>query len=232
MSTRRSLDETRVLILDAGVELLTESGFSMIAHDFSLMDACRRAGLSTAGSGYKIWPSQNDFRTDVLRHMLKTDTESMLQVQRVIDAIASIDGDPGLSELIRVATQENASTTIGSTEFARYIALWSEAASDQMLEDLLVAEDRRMRHNVEALYSSLLELYHLEMVPPYEVATLSTAITAVIEGLSVGHRYARDVQIEDLKRPTGVDGALESWHLVGCMVEAIVDKFTRPVGGP
>ena len=231
MSARRSLEETRLLILDAGVELLTESGFSMLAHDFSLMDACRRAGLSTAGSGYKIWPTQNDFRTDVLRHMLTSDTGSMMQAQAIVEAIARVDGDPRLSDLIRVATQENASATIGSTEFARYIALWSEAASDPTLKGLLVAEERRLARNMEDVYTSFLERYHLEMVPPYEMSTFSTAISAVIDGLAVGYRYMQDVQIEDLKRPTGADGALESWHLAGCMVEAIVDKFTRPIGG-
>lgn len=228
MPPRRSLDETRTLILDAGVELLAEAGYAIESADLTLIDACRRAGLGTAGSGYKIWPTQQAFRTDVLRHMLVQGGNSMFRTDRLIAAFEASAGDLDKTSLLRVTSNENASATIGSAEFARYVAVWNAAGNDAQLRDDLVATQRDQFAELAELYRALLDLFDREMVPPYTVELMLRAMTSQAEGMAMSFAYDDRLGVNDIQRPTGPDGELERWHLYGCVVEAIVDTFTRP----
>lgn len=228
MPSRRSLHETRTLILDAGVELLADAGYAIESADLSLIDACRRAGLSTAGSGYKIWPTQQAFRADVLRHMLVQGGSSMFRTDRLLAAFKASAGDLDKTSLLRVTSNENASTTIGSAEFARYVAVWNAAGNDTQLRVDLLDTQREQFAELAELYRALLDLFDLEMVPPYTVELLLRAMTSQAEGMALSFAYEDDLGVDNIQRATGPDGELERWHLYGCVVEAIVEAFTRP----
>ena len=227
VAPRRTLDETRVLILDASVELLAESAYAMSPAALSLVDACRRAGLSTVGSAYKIWPTQQLFRTDVVRHLLDTDTNAMFKDDSLVDVISQAGEAPSLSTLLRIVTNENAESTIGSPEFSRAVVVWCAAASDRIFEELFVAERRQRSERLVEMYGLLLEIYGLEMAPPYTISMLVTSIQSLLTGMSLTGRYDTSIDFGPVERPTGPDGALEQWHLFGCATEAVVNGLTR-----
>lgn len=228
MVARRSLDETRTLILDAGMELLSEAGYSLQGTDVLLIDACRRAGLSTAGSGYKIWPTQRDFRVDLMRHVLYVANTTLLNTDRMVEAIGRAGEDPSLSTLIRVAATDNAEATIGAPEYFRNHAVWLAAKSDAELRERFVEAQRVQLGMLAELYEGLLAIYDREMVPPFTVDIMTLAIASEVDGLASWCSYVDDVGVGDIVRPTGPDGGDEQWHLLGCVVEAIVEAFTRP----
>lgn len=228
MAPRRSLEETRTLILDAGVELLADAGYAIESADLSLIDACRRAGLGTAGSGYKIWSTQQAFRTDVLRHMLVQGGSTMFRVDRLVAAFEASADDLDKTSLIRVTSNENATATIGSAEFARYVAVWNAAGNDPQLRTDLVDTQREQFAEIADLYRGLLDLFDREMVPPYTVDHLLRAMAAQAEGMALSFAYDDELDVTDIQRPTGPDGEMERWHLYACVVEAVIDRFTRP----
>ena len=228
VAARRNLEETRDCILDAGVELLAEADYSFDTANLSLIDACRRAGLGTAGSGYKIWSSQQEFRADVLRRLLVTGGSTMFRTDRLIAAAQDASGDLDVSSLIRVTSNENAAATIGSKEFARYVAVWSTAANDEDLRaDLLAAQEEQFATLTE-LYRALMEVFDREMVPPFTVEMLLRSMTAQAEGMAMSFAYRDELGIDDIKRPTGPNGELERWHLFSSAIEALAEAFTRP----
>jgi hypothetical protein len=228
MAARRTLGETRTLILDAGLELLREERYSLVITEVSLIDACRRAGLRTAGSGYKIWPNQQDFRTDLLRYALAASGDAMVRTDRSAAAIEQVGDDPSLSTLIRVASTENAASTIGTAEYFLNHALWLASGRDPELRARYIEAQRDVLGTLSGLYEGLLAVYDREMVPPFTVEMMALAIAAQIDGLSSFCSYVDDVGVERIVRPTGPGGEPEDWHLFGCVTEAIVAAFTRP----
>lgn len=228
VASRRTLDETRTVILDAGVELLAESDYVMSPSALSMMDACRHAGLSTAGSAYKIWPTQEEFRFDVARHLIETDTDLMLREGHLVDVVNSPGETPTLQQLIRIVTNENAASTIGSPEFSRAVTVWWAAATDPQFESIFVAERKSRTDHLVELYEVVLDVYELEMRPPFTMAMMASSIQAQLTGLAMIGRFLPSPGLEDVERPTGRNGEMERWHLFGCAAEAIVEAYTQP----
>ncbi len=228
MASRRNLEETRMAILAAGVALMRESGNSFAAANISLIDACRRAGLRTAGSGYKIWGGQGDFRSDLQRYALTESEDESGVVDRLVESVTSLGEDPDLRELIRVAATENAERLIGTTEFARTVALWLGAADDPELRRRHVEDQREALHALADIYRDLLDEHGREVRSPFTIELLTLAISAEMNGLGHFLAYADDTGAAQIDRPTGAEGTVERWHLLGCVVEALVESFTRP----
>ena len=218
------------MVLDAGLELLAEVGYSLNSTEVSLIDACRRAGLRTAGSGYKIWPTQQDFRTELLRHALTTGGDALLQTERLLATLDQAGEDPSLTTLIRIASTENANSTIGAPEYFLNHALWQAAGRDPELRERFIESQRGLLGSLAEIYEGLLAIFDREMVPPFTVDMLTLAIASEVDGLASFCGYVDDLGVGDIVRPTGPDGEAEQWHLLGCVTEAIVAAFTRPKG--
>lgn len=229
MAQRRSLDETRRRILDAAAEMVSEAGYSLRSADISLIDACRRAGLGTAGSGYKIWATQDDFQRDLVRHALLMETERDEAAGRLVEAIAELGPDPSLSDLIRVAGNENAAAVVGASWFARLIALWLAAATDSVMRQEQIESQRKLLASLGETFGELLAAFGREFRPPFTIEMLTLAIAAEMNGIGCYCAYEEDDGATVVDRPTGPGGQLERWHLVSCVVEALVEAFTRRV---
>src|SRR5690606_15574146 len=65
---RRSLEETRLLLLETGGKMLLDSGLNVTLGDLDPLAVCNRAGLTSPGSVYKLWDTREAFRTDLIRH--------------------------------------------------------------------------------------------------------------------------------------------------------------------
>lgn len=231
MPPRRSLSETRTLLLDAGAKMLVDTGFQVTVGHINLIDVCREAGLKTAGSGYKIWPSQGDFRVDLLRHLLDSIIVGTDIVDRLTQTVAGGDELPGLQELIRTIGATNAESNIDNDSYTVYVALWLAAEFDDQLRSGLRGSDTDLLDAFANLYDALLERYGREWVPPFNATLLSVSLSALVEGLAIRARFEPGVVPNDLMRPTGPDGAEEPWHLFACGAEALIEAFSRPIEG-
>lgn len=223
---RRPLDETRTRILDAGVALLEDDECGFHVEQISLIDACRYAGLSTAGSGYKIWPTQGEFRAELLQYALHKRDQIADRVRR-LDAINSaVQTDVDFIEQIRVEGRANIEGMVGSPELVRQSALWLAAVRDPTMRD----DYRQNQHEyIGALarsYQRLMDVEGRSMRPPFTVEMLAVAIETHTLGLAGFLSFGDDFGLDDIQRPTGEAGAMQSWHLLSCVIHAIVEAFT------
>ncbi|HET8930002.1 MAG TPA: hypothetical protein VFN21_05030 [Acidimicrobiales bacterium] len=229
MSRRRSLDETHDLLLDTGVRLLLDSGVNVTLGAISLMDVCRAAGLTTAGSAYKIWETQEDYRVALMRHLLREAVPGTEAIELLTAVLEAPDTDlPDLTELIRSVAAANATDSIANEASPVYLALWLAAQHDPVLADELYTADVELIDAYGAMYDALVTRYDHDWVPPFNGRLLAVSLSALVEGLDLRSRATPALVNEPLVRPTGPDGADEEWHLFACGVEALIHTFTRP----
>ncbi len=224
---RRSLDETRVVILDAACELLAEENFEPAA--VTLIDACRRAGLRTAGSGYKIWPNQAEFRTDLMRHASVRRRDLSERLDRVGSYRKLDPASEDLSERIRVAAPQSRRSEAFALELRRQTAVWLRGHADPELRVGVVESELEMVSAVAETYRKVLVDYGLMMRAPYTVEHMAVAIEAQMRGLAMLTTFDDPFDTTDIERPTGPGGQPRRWDLLACVMEAIVEAFTEPV---
>lgn len=211
--------------------MMSEAGYSLRSANITLIDACRRAGLGTAGSGYKIWPTQEAFREDLMRHALAMEGTRTEVAERLREAMVRLGPDPDLAAVIRVSAIENVEAVVGTQWFNRLIALWLAAATDDAMRDQQITTQRKLLTSLRDPFVTVLATYGREVRPPYTPEMLTMAIAAEMIGIGYYGAHDDDPDVFWVDRATGPDGQIERWHLIGCVVEAIVEAFTRPVVG-
>ncbi|HET8931538.1 MAG TPA: hypothetical protein VFN21_12835 [Acidimicrobiales bacterium] len=226
MAKRRALDETRSLLLDAGTALLAEDGVSVTLDRVTLIDVCRRAGLSTAGSAYKIWPNQQAFRAELLQHLVVRSSATFATTDQVTDLL-SADGPPlCLDELIRVAAADNAE--MNQRTYPTYLVVWLARRTDAELAATFEASEGDWLDAIVSLFTQIVEAYDLEFVPPFDAAVLGVTLSALVEGLTIRRRATPELVPDSLLLPTGENGSEQTWTPFAIGVRAIFDAYTRP----
>lgn len=228
MAPRRTLPETRAVVIEAGLALLQARGVRVAIDHIAMIDACRRAGLRTAGSAYKIWPTQADFRADLLRALSEEFTDNTEAVDRLAKVAADLPPEPdSVRELVRTGGALDADAIAHEPSFHTYLALWSAAATDPAIARALTRSRGGYVDAITELYEGLAAHFGLEFVPPFTARHLGIALNALAEGMAIVNRYYPDDVPTDLPLPTS-DGGTEPWHLFSAAALAIVERFTRP----
>lgn len=226
---RRSLADTRLLLLETGAAMVTESGPNVTIGDILLIDVCRAAGLKTTGSGYRIWPNQDEFRVDVLRYLAEETLRDRTTAEGLRAAASDVEKQLGITELIRQIGALNAERTIDGHAEPMYIALWLAGLHDEELGDVVRSSDTQRVENYAQLYTKLIESYGREFVPPYDAELLAVTLSALMAGLTIkAHSHPEIINTERL-RATGADGQDQPWHMFAAASEAIIMTYTRPV---
>ncbi len=226
MAKRRSLDETRALLLSAGAALLAERGVSVTLDRISLIDVCRRAGLKTAGSAYKIWPNQDAYRSELL-HELVVASSASFATKGQVDGVLGGDGHlPPLDELIRVVAADNAE--LNQTIYPTYLVVWLAQRTDAELAATFADAEDAWLEALVALFTAVVDAYDLEFVEPFDATILGVTLSALVEGLTIRRRATPEFVPESLPLPTGAGGADQEWAPFAIGVKAIFDAYTRP----
>lgn len=225
MAKRRSLDETRALLLSAGAALLAERGVSVTLDRISLIDVCRRAGLKTAGSAYKIWPNQDAYRSELL-HELVVASSATFTTKNQVDGLFSGDRQPSFDELIRVVAADNAE--LNKTIYPTYLVVWLAQRTDAELAATFADAEDAWLEALVALFTAVVDAYDLEFVEPFDATILGVTLSALVEGLTIRRRATPEFVPESLPLPTGAGGADQEWAPFAIGVKAIFDAYTRP----
>ncbi len=235
MSPRRSLDETRQMILAAGARLLVDAGLQVSVGTLSLLDASRAAGYTTAGSAYKIWETQDDFRIDLLRYIADSTADpnpTASGISEVLtDAQADAESRPPLDELIRTIAGADFERNAQPETAGRYVALWVASHQDRQLAGEIAASGDELLDRFARLYEAVAAAYDLEFVPPYDADLLATMLGSLVDGVAMRAGVHPERVPDDLMRPTGPDGERRPWNLYACAAQAIIEAFTRPRRG-
>lgn len=234
MATRRSLDDTKELILGAGLDLLAQSDYQFHIEAVSLIDACRHAGLGTAGSGYKIWPTQEEFRIDLLRYAVSERDALDERIKRLSAMAADPTPIADFREEIRVGALHNAKEMLESPELIRHTAMWLAASRDEELREAYRNNQDAYIRALTKAYATVMEREGRIMRPPLSVEMLATAVEAQTFGLAQVLLFGDTFDVDAIERVARSDSgddaetqqAAQQWNLLGCVIEAIVDAFT------
>lgn len=231
---RRTGEQTRALLLRAGMQMLLERGVSAGVQHIRLQDVLRRAGLTT-GAAYRLWNDQADYHRDLAVAMVR------MRVAGPADAIrARVDeliaaGASG-EEIIRGAalahvqaselTTEDPTDLLDAQSFRVALALRTTADT---WPELTEASYARHRESIEAfieVYQYVIDAYGMRLREGLTIEDFAEAMAALAEGFAIR-------SLERLGHPTyqlsGADGTpAGEWTLLGLTVRALVDSFMTP----
>lgn len=207
--------------------MLRESGVRLALKEVGLIDVCRRAGFKSAGSGYKIWATQDDFHADLLRHAAEPSSEAgVIAVSDLIDALGG--GSGGFAELVRLVATAQITDISDRPDYEVYLALWLERRADPEIARLVEEADQALLGGFADVYAAAAATYDREFVPPFNPEMLAVAISALSEGMTIRLGITPDlVPPPFLWAPDAADPPAE-WHLFATSVWALVDMMTRP----
>ncbi len=227
---RRSIDDTRALLIATGAEMVADESAVTVGR-IDLIDVCRQAGLTSVGSAYKIWDTQEDYRVDLLRHVLSRFIPGRDAIDLVTTAVAEDPAAlPSLAELIRTAAATiPADGDDGARHFSVYVGLWLASADDEVLARELHDSDVALIDAYAELYDAVIDAYGLEWKPPFDARFFATMVAALTDGLTVRSGAPGEVMERTLTRRVG-DGPGEptEWSLLACAVDALAQAFSRP----
>ena len=210
--------------------MLASAGFEVTVGKVDLAEVCQRAGLKTAGSAYKIWPTQEDYRNELLHHVLSEALD-----REAIEAVAAhqtaVSEDlPPVHELIRssVTSALDEVAAPGTKQYQVYLALWLAAPHDPALRAKLHDSDMTLIDGYINLYESLADAYELEWKPPYDARLFATLVSALTEGLTVESLSMPRIAERQLARRLPGDKAEKAWSIAACGVYALAHAALAP----
>jgi BetI-type transcriptional repressor, C-terminal len=230
---RAAREATQAAMLEAATRMLFEQpGLDVLAVLKPVEVARRCDPPRTTGAFYNIWPTQGDFRRDVLDHVL-----SVGRFQGDQDALELLAGfltdTPSTAEMVRSAADLNFKGLRGDPAITLQLALWTQHASDPEICDRIRALYGAMFERASPLYRKLLERAGRRMVPPYTVEFLAVAVTALVEGLALRWTIDPDAVPDDAGAPPGVAAdPARPWTLFSSLAYVLVMGMTEPVPTP
>jgi AcrR family transcriptional regulator len=217
---RLSATEGRHRLLDAGRQLAYDNPAGEPLANIRLKAVADVAGV-TIGAFYHYWETQDDYRLDLLRHLLEPERfDTWTQTAGAIEPL--VDEGAALVEVIRLASREGFAALCDRPDQRVSMALWAqdEAESIRLLRSMYGAVTDAWAD----LYVSVLAHYGREPRPPFDGELIAMVMTALTDGLLVRHSLEPARLEADLG---GSDG--EEWSLVSVVVLALLPTMTRPV---
>lgn len=225
MVTRRSIDETRRLLLDVGLRSLYERGISIGVTHVKLGDVAIAAGLTT-GAAYRCWESQEAFHHDLA--VAAVGWRDRHSIASTVDGIKDlVERHASWREVVRAGAAANLRSFPTDQSFITSIALRVCAQFD---EALVSAGKKRLDSafaNFSSLYGGLFEFYGRRVRPPFTIEHFTMTIAALSEGFVL--QGLSGIEHPVVEREITEPGVGTAWTLLGSAVEAIVEAFTDPV---
>lgn len=227
---RRTAEDTRRLIIDAGLTLLLERGASAGVQHIRLQEVLRTVGLTT-GAAYRIWADQTDFHRDLAIEMVRL--RFAPPSHSVESAVAPvIDGDGSMDEAIRAATADHVAyasrfhlepESRDSHAFITALSLRTAAGAWPELREASAERHAESIQGFTDFYAAMIERYGYRMRTPFTVRDFAEAMAALGEGFAVraaeGLDHPMFVVADGQEVPSG------EWTLMGLAARGLVDAF-------
>lgn len=223
---------TRSALLDAATSMLFERTGPSTLQRLKPADVVRRAHPPrTTGAFYHLWPTQEEFRRDLLVHVLSLDRFAADETTRV--AITAFLTEPvlRLDETIRIAANVNFDQLRHDPAMWVLQALWIDHPGDDEVRERLRALYADMTTRLEPLYAALLQRSGRRMRAPFDIPTLAVVLASLVEGLHV--RWAVDPAAvpDDVGAPPDVQdeaSAAARWGLFAAVTHTLFLAMTEP----
>lgn len=238
---RRSLEETRALMLEAATKLVcagtadtSEAAVSAALAHVRVKQVTEEATrivrgrlgdesapAVTTGSIYQIWPAQADFQAELLFHLTSRQAELVPglpdSIRRFEEAVEK--GITWQEALNDVLTDNHRNHRVDPI-YRVMLGFYASASNPRVREALGHYGESFTKVACEA-YQALLDTYGLRMRAPYQVDHLATSIASLLDGFHM--RWIAGYG--DLADPHGD----ENWSLVTRVAVMLFDQFTEPV---
>lgn len=182
---RRTKDETRVLLLEAGRELLRREGLPG-AINIRLSDVLDEVNL-TSGAAYNVWPSQDDFQEELALHLVENFSWSTRVVQQLLESAHEGASDP--EALIREVSLAYYRLLIHEPDFYLALQFWAVRELDVELESAIRCGYVRLQRNLVEFFVKALAGFEVEIRPPYSIDDITVAVTALTEGMALRAKF-------------------------------------------
>jgi len=225
ISMRRTLDETRALLLRTGLELLHDRGLFVAVTHIRLADVARAADLTT-GAAYRIWERQEDFHLDLAVAAIRHRNEHSLKAT-VVQIHDALDAGAPLAEVLRIGAIAHRYLVSPTDPFLIALSLRTLSTAVPELADAAQARHAESMEAFEGLYRVVLDRYRRRIRPPMGIEALSHALAALSEGFAM--QTMSGIEHPCYELPDLPPGVGSDWSLLALAVEGVVERLTEPI---
>ena len=254
---RRSREELRAVLLEAGTSLLWKRGLIGGAEHvtftevFALAEGSWGSPISPASVYKRIWATLADFQTDVLLAAAATYPDGEARSTRVAAQTVLDSADlrtagsraVALSEICRVAGEAHIRALEASRPWQIWVGIWALTVStpstqdDEILGPAIQDGREKATLALQEFLECCLPAVGYRVAQPFSYQQLALAIGALAEGLALSNRFAPE-RVLRIDRPaldaprSLTETASASWTLFGVAMEGLVKQFCEPAKPP
>lgn len=243
---RRSREELREIVLEAGRDVLLSEGLGTGAEHLSFkrvlshVAATRGIRVTNASVIGRIWENQEEFQLDVINSVanIQGDEEAAATYEVLAEALGRVDVSTpelrraSLAELIRVACEQYmaaASTSAATIQMAlvTYVAASQTTSADNPLIASFRATNSRLTARYQELYGLGLQACGWRIRPAHSMHDVAALISAVAEGILL-HQLVDPDAFRPTVQVSPLDGAEVEWTAHGVTMNSLVDFYCEP----
>jgi BetI-type transcriptional repressor, C-terminal len=240
---------TRAALLEAATAMLFEAPSADPIGALRPADVVRRTVPPRSnGAFYNIWPTQADFRRDLLHHALSADRIEVGDETSNAAAALLAQPDFSLAETIRVAATLNFEGLKADPALRLKQALWTRHSADPEVRELLAALYDGATAMLVPMYTAALGRAGRRMRGTCTVEQLAVVLTALAEGLHLRWAVQPSAVPDDVGAPPDLerhpdqpesehpegehspDGA--PWTLFASTAYVVITGMTEPIPSP
>lgn len=248
---RLSDEETERRMLEAAASMVSESGLTVSLDHLSFEDVIRDAHVSRS-TVYRRWPYKDLFFSDLLKELARAATPAAvssadLAVPRIarlvldnIDLLRTPEGRQDLLlELMRVGSEPEFETMLGSSEWRTYLALHATflSVADEKLRDelrsFLAAAEADFTRRIAASWRLLGDLLGYRLRPEVDATfeTFASLASANLRGQVIMALASPDVATRRIRaRPFGASRSAD-WSPSAISIASLASAFFEPDPG-
>ncbi len=231
---RRTAEETRRLILEAGIQMLLERGVTAGVQHIRLQEVLRSVGLTT-GAAYRIWGDQDEFHRDLAVEMVglrfaPPAASAARAIKDVLDSGGSLDDVARAAALDHVTYTSKFHLEPESRDSYAFITALALRTAAGAWPELREAGAERHRESIAAFaefYAELLARYGRRVREPLTIIDFTEAMAALGEGFAI--RAAEGLGHPTYDIPEGAEIPSGPWTLFGIGILGLVGAMTIPV---
>jgi len=241
---RRSSEQIRALLVDAGLKIVAEDGLANGAEHltfkrvFDYLEQSEQIRLTHASVIRRVFDSQEDYQTAVLKVIATRGAEDLTTAATSIVQEIILQADLStpelrracLTEVVRVAGNTASEVLRTSPMWKAWIGVWAlsasgnkSTASEEVKGALSETYDQIDRSAID-FYSQALLIFGMRMKPGISIHSLAVAASSLIEGCSLRDLVDPD-KVAPVELPTGPKGAMQAWSLQSVVLLALVDSL-------
>jgi len=241
---RRSQEELRTLLIDAGRSILEEEGLGIGAGDLSFkrvfadVEASTGSRITNASVIRRVWDNLDDYRTDLMV-AVAAQADSAGELDRTLEALspllASADRSTPearmwtLCEMARIGGGEAIRARLETREWSLWIGVWVLSVTTAVtgrqsdVRDALTNGLEGLASLWDEVFTGVCALLGIRVREPLTLRHFTVAVSAMVEGSAL--REGGQANLEVIVRPTGPQGEPQEWTLFGVCMEALALRF-------